>query len=131
MHLLRSHLVRPMALGLLSLLATSGAWAQSAAEASRARFEAERSACLAGLTGQDLSTCLTEATNAYGERQRGAEPGVSEDTLLRNRLRRCEVHQGDERADCEARARGQGQTTGSVEGGGVLRELTTVVPPAK
>lgn len=130
MHLRLSHPVRLLALT-LSLLATTGAWSQAAADASRARYEAERRACLAGLTGQDLSTCLTEASNAYGERQRGAEPGVSEDTLLRNRLRRCEVHQGDERADCEARMRGQGQTSGSVDGGGVLRELTTVVPPAQ
>lgn len=107
-------------------------WAQPADDPSRLRYEAERRACLAGLTGQDTATCLTEATNAYGERQRReAGPVLSDEDLLRNRLRRCEVHQGDERADCEARMRGEGRTSGSVDGGGVLREITTVLPPPR
>jgi len=115
--------------GGVGLGAAGGACVQPAADGSRARFDAERKACRAGLTGKDTQTCLTEAHNAYGERRRGADLQVSPEELLYNRLRRCEVHQGPERTDCEARMRGQGQTSGSVDGGGLLRELTTVVPP--
>lgn len=51
-------------------------------------------------------------------------PGVYE----QNALRRCAVHQGSERSDCEARMRGQSHVDGSVSGGGILRESVTIVP---
>jgi len=37
---------------------------------------------------------------------------------------------GEEKAACQARVMGYGSTTGSVAGGGLLREVETVVMPA-
>jgi hypothetical protein len=44
---------------------------------------------------------------------------------LRNALRRCAGLPADDRSDCEARMRGGGTTSGSVDGGGIYRELVT------
>jgi len=41
---------------------------------------------------------------------------------------RCKVLSGDERSDCYARMRGEGTTSGSVAGGGNLREKVTIEP---
>ena len=47
----------------------------------------------------------------------------------RNRFARCEVHTSSEdRELCIRRMKGEGTVSGSVEGGGVLRELTVTVP---
>ncbi len=46
-----------------------------------------------------------------------------------NAAARCEVLTGEEKAACQARVMGYGNTTGSVAGGGVLREVETVVLP--
>ncbi|MEJ6001194.1 hypothetical protein [Paucibacter soli] len=92
-----------------------------------ARYQQERAACLAGKTNQDRPTCLREAGAAYAEAQRGGLEG-DEESWRRNAVRRCEVLQGDERFDCLARMRGQGQVSGSAAGGGIYRELVTVVP---
>jgi len=46
----------------------------------------------------------------------------------RNRLARCNVHQGFDRELCLRRMRGEGTVSGSVEGGGILRELRVTVP---
>jgi hypothetical protein len=46
----------------------------------------------------------------------------------RNRLARCDRHQGEDRDLCIRRMQGEGTVTGSVEGGGILRELRITVP---
>lgn len=46
-----------------------------------------------------------------------------------NARQRCEVLSGDERAACEVRVMGYGNSSGSVAGGGVIREVETVVVP--
>ena len=46
----------------------------------------------------------------------------------RNLLARCSSLPAPDRQDCERRMRGEGTVTGSVQGGGVYRELITVVP---
>lgn len=46
----------------------------------------------------------------------------------RNRLARCDVHKGFDRELCLRRMRGEGTVSGSVEGGGILRELHVTVP---
>lgn len=88
----------------------------------------ERAACMTGATQQAQDTCLREAANAAAEQRKGgleAPPGAD---LKANAMRRCEALGGDDRADCETRVQGGGQATGSVAGGGVLREVETVVP---
>ena len=86
--------------------------------------------CKAGRSGQDKDTCMTEARRALDARKKGA---LETDTgaVATNARKRCEVLTGDDKASCLARMKGQGSTSGSVTGGGILREVETVVmPPA-
>jgi hypothetical protein len=53
---------------------------------------------------------------------------LPEAQLKANALRRCENLPAFYKVDCEARANGQGQVSGSVAGGGLLKETTTTVP---
>lgn len=91
------------------------------------RYERERAACLSGRSPQDQATCLREAGAALQAARRGDLTGGAGD-LKRNARERCNVLAGDERRDCLARMRGEGTVSGSVEGGGILREKVTVVP---
>ncbi len=72
---------------------------------------------------------LREAGAARAEAKRGIlgkddNPAEFE----RNRLARCDLHQGEDRELCLRRMRGEGSVSGSVEGGGILRELRVTVP---
>lgn len=90
-------------------------------------YQAEVQACTSGRTQQDLETCLREARNARADKQRGA---LSADPQVQANARaRCEPLSGEEKAACEARVLGLGQASGSVEGGGVIRQVETVVMP--
>ena len=46
----------------------------------------------------------------------------------RNRYARCDVHRAEEHEYCIRRMNGEGIVSGSVEGGGIYRELTVTVP---
>lgn len=80
-----------------------------------------------------------EAAAVAGERRRGVGPanpktGDQLDEYQRNALKRCEVFKADDdRRACVERVR-QPQISGSVEGGGLIREYTQTVqvppPPA-
>ncbi len=60
----------------------------------------------------------------------GSAATTSEEELQRNALTRCEAQTGDERTACVARIRGEGTVSGSVSGGGILRErVTTEIVP--
>ncbi|WP_395059247.1 hypothetical protein [Polaromonas sp.] len=89
----------------------------------------EREACMTGRTQQDQATCLRETNNAAAEKRSGKldNSGAQFDA---NARQRCEVLTGEDRTACEARVMGYGNTQGSVAGGGVIREVETVVVPA-
>lgn len=93
----------------------------------RARYRQDLADCDSGKSHQDLASCRLEAKNAYAEARRG---GFGDDAsqYRRNALRRCDEQTGDAKNECEMRINGQGQIEGSVEGGGVLRSSTTIVP---
>ena len=79
---------------------------------------------MSGKTSQDRATCLQEASAALQESGRGnLNDGQSD--FERNRLLRCEKQPPEDRQDCVRRMSGEARTSGSVEGGGVLRELVT------
>ena len=88
---------------------------------------AERAACLSGRTQQDQATCLEEARNAAADKKKGEL--TTQGPVGANALSRCEPLSGQDRAACEARILGYGSTSGSVAGGGVIREVETVVLP--
>ncbi|MBI1943975.1 MAG: hypothetical protein HYS35_09930 [Betaproteobacteria bacterium] len=114
------------ALGALSLPA-------AAAEPGRAadvhkRYLEERAYCLGIKQAEDRTTCLREAGAAQIEARRGTLAKESAD-FEQNRFARCAYHKrADEREYCERRMRGEGSVSGSVAAGGILRELTVIVP---
>lgn len=119
-----------LSIGAAALFAATAATAQVAPRSTgidaSGDYRQEVQACLSGRTQQDRDTCLREARNAQAERQRG---GPDRPDYAANAMARCDVLSGEEKAACRARVMGYGSTTGSVAGGGVLREVETVVMP--
>ncbi len=88
----------------------------------------EMNACNTGQTQQDRETCLKEVRNANAEKRAGKiESGNNE--LSANALKRCDALVGEDKIACQARVVGYGNAQGSVAGGGVIREVETVVVP--
>lgn len=110
------------------LLCTSQAFGAGAAAEAQARFRQDMAVCNSGQSNQDVKTCKLEARNALAQARLGALTTAPQ-VLEPNARLRCNVHEGEARAACEARMRGEGTTSsGSVGGGGILRETVTVVP---
>ncbi len=115
------------ALVALAVSTPASAASRGAAEAHQ-RYLDDRAACLSGKTGEDRKTCLREAGAAQDAARRGkltdAQAGYEQ-----NQLARCAYYRdADDRKYCERRMRGEGTTTGSVEAGGILRQLVVPVP---
>ncbi len=89
------------------------------------QYRREVQTCQDGRSGQDKDNCMTEARRALAARKKGA---LETDTnaVVINARKRCEVFTGDDKAACLARIDGSGSTSGSVAGGGILREVETV-----
>ncbi|MGH6638496.1 MAG: hypothetical protein ACREBY_07830 [Polaromonas sp.] len=125
--------------GLAALLALTAAMAQiaSAQVASgttgidaTGNPKSELAACKSGKTQQDRATCMTEVRNANAAKRAGKLEN-SNGQFAANALKRCDVFKGEDQAACRARIVGQGKIAGSVAGGGVLREVETLVPPSE
>lgn len=97
----------------------------------RARYEQERAACNAGQTAEDRATCMREAGAALQENSRGHLVDADQAQLRKNALIRCEALPVGDRPACHARIQGQGIVSGSVAGGGMLREYIEEVPAAQ
>ncbi len=95
------------------------------------RFEADVQACRSGKTGQDFDACMKEAKAVYAAPVAAGASGTAEQRQ-RAELLRCDVFTGDERTACIARLNGEATVSGSVAGGGILRETITteIVPPS-
>ena len=113
------------------LVASAAASAQSAPVGSdaRARYEQDRQTCMTNNTQDTLATCLRDATNAYDAARKGqlSDPGP---IAMANATQRCQAFQNaQDRAECVRRVESE-PASGSVSGGGVLREsvTTTVIP---
>ncbi|OOG39444.1 hypothetical protein [Polaromonas sp. A23] len=123
-------------LGVSLLLAAGAAFAQVPVTATgntgidaSGDVQKERAACMAGRTQQDRDTCLREANNAAAEKRKGKLDNAGAQFGANARVR-CEALKGEDKSACEARVMGYGNTSGSVAGGGVIREVETVVVPA-
>jgi hypothetical protein len=124
--------------GAAALLAVGAATTQIAAMAmtpdspiidDSGSYQQEVQACMSGQTQQARDTCLTEARNAHADKRRGVLD--TEGNLQANAMARCDVFTaGEDKAACQARVMGMGSIDGSVAGGGLLREVETVVMPA-
>ncbi len=117
----------------LVVAAALAAWAPHSAKAAGAdasaqqRYKAETAACAGKTNAEDRKTCMKEAGAAKEEAARNglAKPAA---TYGANAKARCDALPGDQKTACLARMGGAGTTSGSVEGGGVLRELTVRTP---
>lgn len=126
----------PLARGLLAaaalLVLTPAVLAQS--KPSRASIEAtyrsDRAACLDSASQHERSSCLREAGAVRAEALRGRRPvtELSPEELARNALQRCQRLPPENKMLCERMARGEGSASGSVAGGGVIKELVIQVP---
>lgn len=95
-----------------------------------ATYQRDRTHCLAGMTHQARTDCLREAGAARDTaRRRQLDSGAPPGAYAENALKRCERLPQEDRTACEARIRGAGSTRGSVESGGIYRELVVPAPP--
>jgi len=111
------------------IVLAASAWTVHAADNSsiEARYKQDVANCNAGRTNQAKQVCLQEAGAARVEARRNnlTTNGGNYDA---NAVQRCQRLPATDRAACEAQMAGQGKTYGSVQGGGVLREMTIQVP---
>ena len=116
--------------GVATLLAVGAAAAQMATGIDNTgSYQSEVQACMSGRTQQDRDTCMKEARNANADKRKGTL--ATSGDLQANAMQRCEVFSvAEDKAACRARIMGMGSTQGSVAGGGVIREVETVVLPA-
>jgi len=113
------------AAGLAAFACAASAADPPASASAQARYEQERAACLSGATGQDQQACLREAGAALQRSRRGYAEDAPSD-IAANRLKRCDAHPaGDAREEC-IRRMNEGTVTGSVPGGGMVREHRTI-----
>jgi uncharacterized protein YlxW (UPF0749 family) len=97
-----------------------------------ARYQQDLAECETQQATQDLAACRLEARNALAEAKRNLLNDTTANLFEKNQFKRCRVFKGDDRETCEARVRGEGNTTGSVQSGGILREVVRPVPsPAR
>ena len=124
----RIALITPVVAAVL-LAASAAAVAQTPPQDARARYEQEREKCMTNNTQDTFATCLREAKAALDAARKGqlSSPGAA---APGNATQRCAAFQSTaEQAECVRRMQNS-PVSGSVSGGGVLREsvTTTVVP---
>ena len=97
--------------------------------AAETRYQQDRANCLAGKTAESQKTCLKEAGAALQASREHELKSGNPAQLAANERKRCEPLSGDDKKACLARAAGMDTTSsGSVAGGGDLKETVTVVP---
>lgn len=124
------------ALLLASTLASASAFAADTAAIApaqaadaRAIYQRELAVCNGPAPNQGRATCLKEANAAYAQNRHAAAGNGGAD-YKRNASRRCDAVPGPDGDACRAMMAGHGSTSGSVAGGGILRELVTPTPAA-
>ena len=112
----------PALMGAAMLLCSSAAFAASQAPSA---LQQERAAC-ARLPEESRSACEREAGAAAQAARSGDLSSMDASTYERNALARCDAFQApQDKAECQARMGSRATVGGSVEWGGLLRELTT------
>ncbi|MFY9514085.1 MAG: hypothetical protein WAQ05_24235 [Rubrivivax sp.] len=112
----------------LAVLLSLPMLSQAAELSPQARYEKERRACMDGVSTQSRKDCLYEAQSALRDARQGRLGGEDPQQLRANALRRCEAHNDMiERQACQRMVQGEGSVSGSVAGGGQIKEITTVI----
>ena len=100
----------------------AGVWAQTT-------YEQDRAACLRSDSQHERTSCLREAAAVRAQsKTRTPMMNSSSESHLQNAMKRCTELPPENKAICERMVRGEGSVSGSVEGGGLIRELVTPVP---
>ncbi|MDN3920658.1 hypothetical protein [Roseateles violae] len=115
-----------LALSAASLAPLAAAASSSAAASAESLYRKERADCLQGRSAQDRQTCLKEAGAALAEARRGTLGTTDPAQLAANAALRCQAVAETDRAACQAMSRGEGQVSGSVAQGGMLKEHRTL-----
>lgn len=115
-------------LALLAAASPASAADAGSAEPIRQQYQADRAACLSGRTGEDLKDCLREAGAAAQAARQGKLLEGPDENFRQNALARCAPLPPEQREACRMRIEGAGTVTGSVEGGGLYRELIVREP---
>lgn len=103
-------------------VSASGAWAQTT-------YEQDRAACLRSDSQHERSSCLREAAAVRAQSARKMPmAGDTAESRMQNAMKRCMELPPESKATCERMVRGEGSVSGSVAGGGQIRELVTTVP---
>ena len=97
----------------------------------QARYQKDRAACMSGNSNQDRATCLKEAGAALVEARRNGLTTTDDSTYVSNNMARCVPLPAADQEDCVRRMNGEGTVKGSVEEGGIYRELRRTVPVTK
>ena len=93
------------------------------------RYQQDRANCMAGKTAESQKTCLKEAGAALQAAREHDLKSPSPTQIAANERKRCEALSGGDKADCLKRAAGLDTTvSGSVAGGGDIKETVTVIP---
>ena len=101
--------------------------AAQAAPDARSQYSEERAAC-ASVPAESRAACVREAGAAAQASRAGQLSSANTSAYEQNAIARCAVFKTPmDRSDCEARVRSDATLSGSVEGGGVLREAVTPV----
>lgn len=92
--------------------------------------QADRAACERLADDQARAACVRELAAARAQARHGGLDDGGADYRA-NALARCDRLPPDDRRDCVARITGSGTVSGSVEGGGLLREYRRIeiLPP--
>ena len=98
----------------------------SAACFAQVSADPQRAACQKMSDADERRACLREVGAARAEAKRNGLADSGD--YQKNLTARCNYLPSSDREDCERRMRGEGTVSGSVEGGGIYRELRTIVP---
>jgi hypothetical protein len=90
-------------------------------------YEQDRAACLRSDSQHERTSCLREAGAVRAQGQNRA-PGATPEARMENAMKRCAELPPENQSTCERMVRGEGTVSGSVAGGGQIRELVTPVP---
>ncbi len=101
-------------------LSSASVWAQST-------YEQDRAACLRSDSQHERTSCLREAGAVRAQGQNRA-PASTPEARMENAMKRCAELPPENKSTCERMVRGEGNVSGSVAGGGQIRELVTTVP---
>jgi Ni/Co efflux regulator RcnB len=112
-----------------AMLATIFTQVQAAEPARAAQaqgaYQQERSRCDGAV--EDRKACVREAGAAQQESKAGKLADANSN-FEGNKIERCTYLKGDDKGYCIRRMNGEGTVSGSVEGGGIYRELRVKVP---